>query len=346
MRCPDCGFENRDGEERCFRCRAYLLQLEEGQVVPPRKSANIIAGWIYNIDNAWRRIDYRWGLHRIRLPRLYWHPVFPALASLIVPGSGQVLNGRPWKAVFFLGAYAMVLIISFYQWYGGLRITIPLFWAFMAHIVNLPYYVAVIHSWIVFDAYNDSVRILESRNVRVVESMVVSLTASILIILLFLSFRDMATQRIQLYRMVNVPNLEASGIREGDTLILDLRYYDQNPVLVGQVVENRGSRELRWGEERTYGMIPEVVAGLPGDRVTLENDGIYKKEKKVYPVPGGWGEFAGEREFSVPAENYLTVPGFCASNFPGFDRMLRTKRDLGGKYLMIIEPRERRIMLP
>lgn len=108
--CPRCGFANLDENERCLKCQARLGHSEALVDRAPRRRRVDTTG----LSRVGRRL---WG----GLIESVW-PTLPeglphrrpatAAALALVPGAGQLYNGQPLKAVYFLVAWAALLALA------------------------------------------------------------------------------------------------------------------------------------------------------------------------------------------------------------------------------------------
>jgi|GEM_PF-3023741 len=346
MRCPNCHFENIEGEERCFRCHGFLGQVPAENLMPPRRKEAPAASRLYNILSDFRKFSYRL---RLNEAVEFGRPVFfliPPLASLIIPGLGQVLNRRYGKALLFFSAY-LVLLAWFYLgiFRGGYLpgLMLPLFFLCLG---SSPYLLVMVHTWIAFDAYLDAVRSREHRRIGVWESVAVSLLISAFVVFFLTLPRRMAEERLTMYRMVNVPILAPFYVLDGDILILDQTYYDRRPVAFGQIVENCGLKGMQTGGEMVLGRIPGVVLGLPGDKIRFHGGGIFRASRRLARLPAPWRTAVADCEFTVPEERYFLLPANIYGDFPGTDNLCVGKKDLGGKYIFLFFPESHRRILP
>jgi hypothetical protein len=347
MKCPDCGFENIGGEERCFRCRAFLGQVGGEELAPPRRRKDPLPSMAYDFSVVLRKFYRRLRLDQTaeNTARVFF--LVPVTASFLIPGLGQVLNRRYLKAFFFFFSYLIVLAWHYFNIFRGGYLPGLMVPVFFICLGNSPYILVMLHTWIVFDAYIDAVRRREPRIIGIWESVAVSLVISLLVVSLLNLPRQSAESRLAVYRLMNVPNLAPFSILDGDVLIMALDYYDRHPVLPGQIVANCGVDLIRIGGETIAGQrIPGVILGLPGDIIRFRKNGVFLGSRRLSRIPPNWWAASGDCEFTVPPDRYFVLPANFFGDYPGAEKLCLARKELGGKYVFLFLPEARRQILP
>lgn len=346
MKCPSCRFENPSDEARCFRCSAWLGDLANENLLPPRKKGAAPASFLYDM-----RIAFRKFCHGSRLdPALQipgWiSPMVPPAASLLLPGLGQILNHRYGKAILFFFSWLCLLIWHYWDCFHGFCTSGIAFAAYVQTIGNFFGYILIIHTWIVFDAYVDSVRDREKRRIGVGESTFASLLITMLLICALRALVSMTDGVITPVGIPNVGNLSAFSIARNDALLLDRSYFRRNSPAAGQIVENLNPHDFRTGGEVVRGMNPGVILALPGEDLTISEEGIYREARRVAPLPRGWENARLPESIKVPPQRYFVLPAVAPDEFPGPEAFCLDERGLGGKFVLVFQPSQRRRVLP
>jgi hypothetical protein len=349
MKCPNCDFENPEDEERCFKCRAYLRQLEEHELAPPRRKGSAFP--LYDsISTALRRHIIHHGAQEaeVNLPGRRFQFLLPPMLSLLLPGLGQVYNRKYGKSLLFFGAYVALITWAYNDCFRGNWLQEYQLTVFLHFIGHYSLLLNVVHTWIVYDAYQDAIGRYEKRKVRVIESAGVSLIIACCIWSILFSLQGIAASSISLHQLVHVPNLAQFDLPGGDTLVLDRHYYLHHDVKRGQVVPFVGGARYQEGGVLMRGMNPSIVLGLPGDRISLSGSGIYREKEKVARPPIQWVPKDSGRTyaFTVPTGKYFLLPALTAQTFPGADEVCVKRERLGGKFMLICDPPHRRRALP
>jgi hypothetical protein len=346
MRCPSCSFENPDDEERCFRCGAFLGQLAEGDLTPPRGKKNSpsrLWGELQRLNRIYRG---RRGIDAFLEPTGKYSFMVPVLASAILPGMGQLINRKPIKALLFFISFVFILgwgYATFYNGYFPLKYTFPIFVHFMG---SASYYPIIFYTWIVYDAYNDGIKAQERRSVGVVESFLVSLLISLLAILITLTLQNSFGTGYTMEHLLNVGSLRQFDLADGDELILDHDYYGNHEVKVGHFVPYSFNGIIRVGRDNIRGPLPSVVLALPGEYLRFTNRGIYSGKTRLAALPLEWERaFKAPVDFRVPDDKYYLLPAYIGP-FSDHNICLCSKGSIGGKYIMIFQPARRRRLLP
>jgi len=349
MRCPNCDFENPEEEERCFRCRACLRQLDPAELTPPRGHGGG-PGIMERIRIALRRYSFR---NRVpdtelnfRVRRFQF--LFPVILSLLLPGLGQVCNRKYFKALLFFVAFVVIFFWAYLDafgeaWLGESRLHI-----FLHLLGGYALLLNVVHTWIVFDAYQDSIRRYEQRRVTVLESAVFSAVIACVFWSLLFTLLGTASPNISLQHLVHAPNLKSFDLFAGDILVLDRAWYNSHGVKRSEVVPFTGGAIYAERGYMARGMNPSVIIGLPGDRIYISASGIYREGKKVADSPPQWVAPGpgGSTELQVPGGRYFLLPGWTGQNAGRVKECLVGREMLGGKFLMVRDPRHRRRALP
>ncbi|MHC9544519.1 MAG: hypothetical protein AB9903_33805 [Vulcanimicrobiota bacterium] len=346
MRCPNCDFENPDSDERCFRCKAFLGELKADDVMPPRKDKDRVPPFFYEARRRLRAYFYQKKVADIIYPVFNYYFFLPPAASLFLPGLGQLINRKYVKSLFFFLAYMALFFWLFQDYLRTVYLNTTALMVFAAYIGIATLYLYVIHVWIIYDAYVDAVRIQFKRSVNVLESLIVSTLISFLLYF-FLSFlRVTIGEGLAPYTFVNIPNFSSINIRNGDTVVLQEEYYRSRPVLHDQIVDCHMNIRFTLGRDYVGRNNPVLMVGLPGDLMTIKDNHICRNGTPVVEVPGEWRNASIKEELRVPADCCWVMPALTGGPFPGFKALLVEKKALRGKYVMILNPPERRRMLP
>lgn len=294
------------GDERCFKCNAFLGDLPPEELEPVRKKdSNINESLAYRLKKFFRRSYFEAAKDEFPAERFQgayrrFYPFIAAFASFMLPGLGQIINRRPLKGLFFFLAYFGLLVYYYISWFHGLHVNVDTFPVFLYCLSMSPVVVSVVHVWVIFDAYSEAYRKSQNKPIGIGEAIVVSFMFSILIFLLLSTFRDISDPNLEAFRMGPMQHLVHAGIFPGDTVIINSHYYERHLVKRGQIVRYSYSGMVYVGRRlpgrgagrqimQSVSFIGEIT-GMPGEHVVIDKDGIHAGGKN-FPLPYGWKEF-------------------------------------------------------
>lgn len=345
MQCPACQFENMDGRERCGRCGARLVWtgLADGlegapatRFTPPRSTKGAFGRWCervrFRFNHASRQVVWtdkpggpaaepgqrRDPFEGFKTPwRTYG--LFAAICS-IVPGLGLFVTGRALKA---LGCVVGWLGLMYVLWNGWVPVygLIFLFCAAGFHTMS-----ALVAADI-FDRKPPATRVLVSAAATIV-------TAYLLLYGLMAVF---VTPSWWTTTQCNepVPLLQAD---RGEAMFGHYRYTDwRRGDWAVFVMANCTPVPFRGGPILPIEMAattPALVAGLPGDEVRGNKDGLWINGTPVPPewLPEDWKNIGSSGRVNValpPSSIDLTLADgeyFIVVQQPAVDTITSTMR--------------------
>ena len=306
MQCRQCGFENMPGLERCGRCSSVLTVRGSVVVSPPRAKG---PRWLRRTGyraRALLRLDL---LQRSPAPaavparapksapaRPPQPPLWPGLVSL-VPGLGHLLTHRLPRVKWWWIGWCGCLLLGLFL-YGG-----SLGGLLLGTAMGL-------HAWIICDAAQVDRR-MDSALARVAASILVFV---VVVYCLYAPVRRAAGHYV---RAVGCAvDMEADGIRQGDTLLVSCEAYQaavpRRGDIVVYTVAALSTPELHGYPFQVQGgeVVSKVIA-LPGDavafsgaRITVSMPGGGAVEHVTPQMPVAAGSF----DVTVPDGTYLCLP--------------------------------------
>ncbi len=184
------------------------------------------------------------------------NPFIAAALSVVLPGAGQIYNRQKnkallWYVVFFMLPVLFALCKCLHSFWGLLLLLFLYIWLYLYNVG---------------DAIYRSVRPkrVESRPLHklLIMALMVFIAADVYMIA---SNRSRNTIGLRAFRMI--ANSMAPTIKAGDSLILDLNDYKNNPIRRGDIITFR--------HESYEGLLSKRVLGIAGDRVKGEGNTIF-----------------------------------------------------------------------
>jgi len=260
MQCPRCHFENMPGQSRCFKCGSVLDAKEAAvNVHPPR-----VAKWKRPF-----RLTIRWLRRHTKTKRQTqgrhgdtpWDTLPPGAVSglllSIIPGLAHLVAGRFSNVRWYCPAWLILLAGAVYLFGSA--------WGFALLGLAIG-----IHAWVAF-SYSLNKNCTEPSDK-------ITWLFAIIIVLALLYWgvrRTVFADFIWAYTNLTIPS---EKIETGDCLLARRTLADVNSIKRGSLVlvSVRTERNVRglWQRGREIGrMIVQVIA-LPGEQVTITQDGF------------------------------------------------------------------------